>query len=167
MQEWPKLYLESLQPGCPFDPPARASQKGKRSSKGQRSSQSASTQRQKVQVETARATGHFSSSKKAGYCELCNINYRGIKHHLKGKRHLENAANSNAFQELDAEIREGRSPNGYLKSFKQQRTPKKLTIKRFEVCNDSILHFTTSNSNNNFLTVFCWGIWSLREKRLL
>eukprot|EP00794_Sanderia_malayensis_P005352 gene5352-6023_t len=133
LNQWPTIHFDSLAPDCPFEPaqsgaPRQGQRHGTSSTSGSKGAQQLKGQ------HTAKATGHNGSSQRAGYCEVCKANYRGLKRHLRGMKHKENASNSEAYKELDDTVRRGRTLAEFLGQLEntkarppQMNTPAKRT----------------------------------------
>ena len=124
MNIWPKVYFDVEQQNCPFDPPVLRSRRTRRSK-----TRSSSSPQAKSKGARVKATVHLSSKDKIGYCELCNVNYRGLKQHLKGTKHRNNASCSEAYKQLDDMVRQGTSVDEYVRSVGLRRQTKQNNAK--------------------------------------
>ena len=115
LNNWPKIQFDSLPPDCPF---VSANKKYPRA-KSRSTARSTSSKRKRVKSQTAKVMGHLWTGLKVGYCELCEANYRGLEQHLRGVKHVENAANSAAFRGLDEAIEQGTSFVKYLSNVRR------------------------------------------------
>ena len=107
MDTWPRIFFDSVQPNCPFEPPAPRTRKQTKT----HLVPSSSTKRSGGVVK---AKLRLSSSKKVGYCELCDIHYKELEQHLRGAKHRKNASNSDTYREFDNIARQGRSAGAYI-----------------------------------------------------
>lgn len=109
-EDWPVLHFNSRGPACPFDQPEPATS-------GTKPATSSSGKYKQLKISRTKATSqHGSSGRTIGYCELCDANYRGLRQHLRGIRHMRHASNPEEFKELDDTINEGTTIDEYFKT---------------------------------------------------
>ena len=197
MDSWPRIYYDSVQPNCPFDPPPAhrtlkrktahfspsssakrkapssstkkkapsspvkrkalfsSAKRKAQSSSAKRKAQSSSAKRKalsssakrkalssSVERKTppssakrkggvAKAKVRLSSNKNVGFCELCGIHYKGLKQHLRGAKHRNNASNRETYREFDDIARQGRSAGEYMESVESHYRKNNTNVERW------------------------------------
>ncbi|XP_048505492.1 uncharacterized protein LOC105692528 isoform X2 [Athalia rosae] len=124
---WPKLNFEGEPGSCPFDVNRREKKEITISSKDikENTKDLIVKQQDKVKDMTRRPRGGATRTRRteqlvAGYCEICRIDYRDLKKHLRSDQHLNFVRNDDNFLSLDTLINAGASVEAFLK-FKRSK----------------------------------------------
>ncbi|XP_046606051.1 uncharacterized protein LOC124298292 isoform X1 [Neodiprion virginianus] len=119
---WPQLNFEGEPGTCPFDTKQREKKEITVSSKDIKENKKVSilNQQDKDKDMTRRPRGGATRTRRteqlvAGYCEICRIDYRDLKKHVRSDQHLNFVRNDDNFLSLDTLINAGASVEAFLK----------------------------------------------------
>lgn len=121
LPNWPRLNFDGEPGTCPFDSKRREDKEIKISSKDIKENKKGSILKQldKDKDMTRRPRGGATRTRRteqlvAGYCEICRIDYRDLKKHVRSDQHLNFVRNDDNFLSLDTLINAGASVEAFL-----------------------------------------------------
>ncbi|XP_032233248.1 protein DBF4 homolog B [Nematostella vectensis] len=131
MKSWPRLNFDAPPGYGPFDDVTAPKTRAKSSSSEPRQARKCVTRSPRQRAEQARKATR--STGKAGYCEVCDVTYKGVTRHLASKKHRQQAMKSDKYSRVDKLIRSGRTLQEFVQSVRARqhdrrtRSPSKTT----------------------------------------